>query len=86
MCDKCKRLKEEVASAEIEVNETAEELMEAEAAQVMAEGDDSDARKSLSEAQAELKTHQDSCADAADDWEYHQAAEAAGQISILDSP
>ena len=77
MCDECKRLKEEVSTAESEAEAAA-------AAFKTAEFCEAETAIWLAERQAELRAHRDSCA-APDDWEYHQNAEAAGQTSILDS-
>ena len=76
MCEECQRLEGEVVKLEREY-EHAERQPEADGELLDAVGED------LTEARRDLKAHTDSCEDALDDWEYHKAAAAAGQITLL---
>lgn len=70
MCEECDRLKGEV-------NDVRGERDSAEYALIAAEDE-------LLEALGELKEHQESCgAIEPDDWAYHQAATAAGQMELI---
>ncbi len=76
MCEECQRLEGEVVKLEREY-EHVERYPEA-------GGEMLDfVEQDLSDAQGDLKAHTDSCEDALDDWEYHKAAAAAGQITLL---
>ena len=76
MCEECKRLDENAEEAEAEAGL-------AQYRRDFAEMELSEAEDKVDEIQAEQKEHRESCAGHFDDWEYHQAAETAGQTSLL---